>query len=70
MFQNEKGIDRDTREIVGVFVGDRSRQSAQGLWNSLPPVYLKLYQTKVTSEARSCAVSYTVFPNFCHRAID
>ena len=33
------GIDRGTREIVGVFVGDRSRQSAKKLWDSLPGVY-------------------------------
>jgi IS1 family transposase len=32
-------IDRDTREIIGVHVGDRSRAGAQSLWNSLPPVY-------------------------------
>lgn len=32
-------IDADTREIVGVYIGDRSRQSAKGLWQSLPPVY-------------------------------
>ena len=32
-------IDADSREIVGVFLGDRSRQSATNLWLSLPPVY-------------------------------
>ena len=32
-------IDRQTREIIGVFVGDRSRESAKELWNTLPPVY-------------------------------
>ena len=42
-------IDRDTREIVGLYVGDRSRQSAQALWDSLPAVY------------RQCAVSDTDF---------
>ena len=42
-------IDRDTREIVGVQVGDRNRESAKALWKSLPPVY------------RQCAVSYTDF---------
>ena len=42
-------IDRDTREIVGVHVGDRSRTGAQALWNSLPPVY------------RQCAVCFTDF---------
>lgn len=42
-------IDRNTREIVGCFVGDRSRKSARKLWQSLPPVY------------RQCAVTYTDF---------
>ena len=32
-------IDADTREIVGVFIGDRSRQAAKQLWQSLPGVY-------------------------------
>ncbi len=32
-------MDADTREIVGVDIGDRSRQSAKRLWQSLPPVY-------------------------------
>jgi len=27
-------IDRDTGEIVGVAIGDRSRATAQQLWNS------------------------------------
>lgn len=42
-------LDIKTREIVGVYVGDRSRDGAQGLWNTLPGVY------------RQCAVSYTDF---------
>lgn len=42
-------IDADSREIVGVFVGDRSRQGAKGLWQSLPAVY------------RQCAFCYTDF---------
>lgn len=42
-------IDRKTREIVGCYIGDRTRQSAQKLWDSLPPVY------------RQCAVAYTDF---------
>jgi len=58
-------IDRETREIVGVYVGDRSADSARALWNSLPPVY------------RQCAVSYTdfweayatIFPSKRHRAV-
>ena len=42
-------IDKKTREIVGCYIGDRTRQSAQKLWDSLPPVY------------RQCAVAYTDF---------
>lgn len=58
-------IDKGTGEVVGVFVGDRSQKGAQGLWNSLPPVY------------RQCAVCYTdfweayhvVFPTTRHKAV-
>jgi len=58
-------IDRDTREIIGCYVGDRSRQSARKLWASLPGVY------------RQCAVAYTdfwqayrkVIPSKRHRAV-
>lgn len=58
-------IDRDTREIIGAYVGDRSAESAKALWDSLPAVY------------RQCAVSYTdfwdayaaVFPSKRHHAV-
>lgn len=58
-------IDRQSREIVGAHVGDRSRAGAQALWQSLPPVY------------RQCAVCYTdfweayetVFPAKRHRPV-
>lgn len=58
-------IDRDTREIVGVFIGSRDREGAEGLWESLPAVY------------RQCAVCYTdfwssyetVLPAERHRAV-
>lgn len=58
-------IDADSREIVGVFVGARSRQGAKGLWQSLPAVY------------RQCAICYTdfweayeqVLPSKRHRAV-
>jgi insertion element IS1 protein InsB len=54
-----------TREIVGVCVGDRSREGVRQLWQSLPPVY------------RQCAVCYSdfweayeqVFPSKRHRAV-
>jgi IS1 family transposase len=42
-------IDRETREIIGLHIGCRSRKGAQHLWNTLPPVY------------RQCAVCYTDF---------
>ena len=42
-------MDRDTREIIGIYIGDRSEEGAKQLWNSLPPVY------------RQCAVCYTDF---------
>jgi Transposase and inactivated derivatives, IS1 family len=42
-------LDQKTREIVGLYIGDRSKKSASKLWQSLPPVY------------RQCAVCYTDF---------
>ena len=31
-------LDVNTREIVGVYIGDRDEKAAKKLWNSLPPV--------------------------------
>ena len=42
-------MDRDTREVVGFALGDRSEDTAHQLWQSLPGVY------------RPCAVCYTDF---------
>ena len=58
-------IDQDSSEIVGVFVGSRDQEAAQGLWDSLPGVY------------RQCAVAFTdfwsaygcIFPSSRHRAV-
>lgn len=58
-------LDRDSKKIVGVHVGNRDRGGAEGLWESLPPVY------------RQCAVSYSdfwsaygeIFPAKRHRAV-
>ncbi len=58
-------LDVKTREIVGVYIGDRDEKAARKLWNSLPSVY------------RQCAVAYTdfgaaygtVFPKKRHRAV-
>ena len=40
-------IDTDTREIIGCYIGNRSRESAITLWQSIPAVY------------RQCAKVYT-----------
>jgi len=58
-------IDIKTGEIVGVFIGTRDKTGAQGLWDSLPPVY------------RQCAICYTdfwksyegIFPSSRYRAV-
>ena len=58
-------LDIETKEIVGAYVGERSRQGASGLWQSLPPIY------------RQCAVCYTdfwsaydeIFPPSRHQAV-
>lgn len=59
-------IDCITKEIVGVYTGSRDIEGAQGLWNSLPPVY------------RQCAVCYSdfweaynhIFPSKRHKAVE
>ena len=59
-------LDAETREIVDAYIGDRSGESAQSLWCSLPPVY------------RQCAVIYTdrlssypvALPGKRHRPVD
>jgi hypothetical protein len=43
-------MDRKTRELVGVYVGDRSSEGARGLWNSLPPVYPRVFGRKLPPE--------------------
>lgn len=58
-------LDANTREVIGCHIGDRSRDSARALWNSLPGVY------------RQCATVYTdfweayetVIPEKRHRAV-
>ena len=42
-------MDAETREILGCPIGDRSRESAKALWQSIPAVY------------RQCAKVYTDF---------
>jgi len=58
-------LDTSTREIVGLYIGDRSEVGARKLWHSLPSVY------------RQCAVAYSdfwaayvgVIPSKRHRAV-
>jgi len=58
-------LDAMTREIVGCYVGDRSKDAALALWQSMPGVY------------RQCAVIYTdyweaykaVLPSNRHHAV-
>ena len=50
-------IDRNTKEIVGCFVGDRTRKSARKLWASLPTIY------------QQCAFAYTDFWQAYRRVI-
>lgn len=58
-------LDRDTREVVGVHIGDRSAVAAQALWDSLPAIY------------QQNAIAYTdfwesypaVFPKDRHQAV-
>ncbi|MEG4342263.1 IS1 family transposase [Microcoleus sp. A003_D6] len=58
-------MDREIREIIGVYIGDRSEEGAKQLWNSLPRVY------------RQCAVCYTdfwaayacIFPSLRHQPV-
>ena len=60
-----RALDKKTKEIVGVYIGDRSEEGARGIWNSLSAVY------------RQCAVCYTDFwisyekflPNQRHKAV-
>ncbi len=32
-------LDKGTRQVVAMVAGDRSEQTAQGLWDALPPAY-------------------------------
>jgi IS1 family transposase len=58
-------MDAETREIIGCAIGDRSKETAKALWESIPGVY------------RPCAVIYTdglesygaVLPRKRHRVV-
>ena len=58
-------IDTKTKQIIGAYIGNRSKKSAKKLWESLPSLY------------RKCAVAYTdylrayacIFPSKRHNAV-
>jgi insertion element IS1 protein InsB len=58
-------IDRDTREIVGCFVGNRTRKSARQLWASLP----EEYQQSAFAYTDFWQAYLTVIPRKRHRAV-
>ena len=43
-------LDAVTREIVGVYIGARDEEGAQGLWESLPPIYPRVFGGKLPPE--------------------
>ncbi|MBW4657684.1 MAG: hypothetical protein KME15_03350 [Drouetiella hepatica Uher 2000/2452] len=53
-----------TREIVGVYVGSRSRERAQGLWNALPSLY-----SSVCSYTDFWSACDEVFPSKRHQSV-
>jgi len=59
-------LDRETREIIGCHIGDRSEASARALWHSLPRRY-RQYARIYTDhwEAYAC-----VLPSKRHFAVD
>lgn len=58
-------LDRDTREIVGVHIGDRSAQGAQALWDSLPGIY----QQHAISYTDFWEAYHAIFPADRHHAV-
>jgi len=58
-------IDRNSRKIVGCFVGDRTRKSARKLWASLP----EIYQQSAFAYTDFWQAYKTVIPHKRHRAV-
>lgn len=59
-------LDANTREIVGVYIGERNRASAKKLWQSLPPVYPRVFGGKIPPETLDASVR-CVTPTFGRR---
>ena len=58
-------IDHNSREIVGCFIGDRTRKSARQFWASLPDVY----QQSAVAYTDFWQAYTTVIPRKQHRAV-
>jgi IS1 family transposase len=58
-------IDHNSREIVGCFIGDRTRKSARQFWASLPDVY----QQSAAAYTDFGQAYTTVIPRKQHRAV-
>jgi IS1 family transposase/transposase-like protein len=58
-------IDRNSRKIVGCYIGDRTRKSARKLWASLP----EIYQQSAFAYTDFWQAYKTVIPHKRHRAV-
>lgn len=58
-------LDRNTREVVGVYIGDRSAESARALWDSLPLIY----QQSATCYSDFWEAYKSIFPRDRHHAV-
>jgi len=58
-------IDRNTREIIGVHIGDRSREGAQALWDSIPD----FYRQNATCYTDFWEAYQGIFPEDRHQAV-
>jgi insertion element IS1 protein InsB len=58
-------MDGTTRQVIAFYVGDRSDQSAQALWETIPAVY----QERTVFDTDHYAVYAQVIPSAQHRAI-
>jgi len=58
-------IDRNSRKVVGCFVGDKTRKSARKLWADLP----EIYQQSAFAYTDFWQAYKTVIPHKRHRAV-
>jgi insertion element IS1 protein InsB len=58
-------IDRESREVVGAYVGNRSAEGAQALWDSLPMIY----QQNALCYTDCWEAYQAIFPENQHRAV-